>query len=125
MAPTRELAEQIHREVERLCYGKRLKICLLKKDTVNGGGYTNLSGDKSAFRAYDIIVSTPMRLLGLVRARAIDLSGVRFIALDEADKLFELNKRGKKDDTTTVMASTWTVMTVMRVKRRMRMRTRH
>ena len=35
-----------------------------------------------------------------MRARAIDLSGVRFIALDEADKLFELNKRGKKDDTT-------------------------
>ena len=34
-----------------------------------------------------------MRLLGLVRAGAIDLSGVRFIALDEADKLFELNKR--------------------------------
>ena len=54
----RELAEQIHREVERLCYGKRLKICLLKKDTVNGG-YTNLSGDKSAYRAYDIIVQYP------------------------------------------------------------------
>ncbi len=92
LAPTRELAEQIHREAERLCQGKRLKIYLLKKDTVNGG-HMGQSGDKSAFKAYDIIVSTPMRLLGLVRAGAIDLSGVRFIALDEADKLFELNKR--------------------------------
>ena len=35
-----------------------------------------------------------------LNSRAIDLSGVRFIALDETDKLFELNKRGKKDDTT-------------------------
>ena len=97
LAPTRELAEQIHREAERLCEGKRLKIYLLKKNTVNGG-HMSQSGDKSAFKAYDIIVSTPMRLLGLVRAGALDLSGVRFIALDEADKLFEVNRGAGKAD---------------------------
>lgn len=31
LAPTRELAEQIHREAVRLSAGKRLKICVLKK----------------------------------------------------------------------------------------------
>ena len=32
LAPTRELAEQIHREATRLCAGKRIKICALKKN---------------------------------------------------------------------------------------------
>jgi len=31
LAPTRELAEQIHREVLRLVDGRRFKICLLGK----------------------------------------------------------------------------------------------
>jgi ATP-dependent RNA helicase DDX52/ROK1 len=31
LAPTRELAEQIHREVLRLVEGRRFKVCLLSK----------------------------------------------------------------------------------------------
>jgi ATP-dependent RNA helicase DDX52/ROK1 len=31
LAPTKELAEQIHREATRLCAGRRIKICLLTK----------------------------------------------------------------------------------------------
>jgi ATP-dependent RNA helicase DDX52/ROK1 len=31
LAPTRELAEQIHREVQRLVEGRRFKVCLLSK----------------------------------------------------------------------------------------------
>jgi ATP-dependent RNA helicase DDX52/ROK1 len=33
LAPTKELAEQIHREATRLCAGRRIKISLLKKPT--------------------------------------------------------------------------------------------
>jgi ATP-dependent RNA helicase DDX52/ROK1 len=90
LAPTRELAEQIHREAERLCEGKRIRICLLKKSTVNNGHLGSATGgDKASFRQYDVVVSTPMRLVGLIRAGAIDLSGIKVVALDEADKLFE------------------------------------
>jgi hypothetical protein len=35
LAPTRELAEQIHREAVRLSTGKRLKICVLKKNVAS------------------------------------------------------------------------------------------
>lgn len=31
LAPTKELAEQIHREVQRLIEGRRFKVCLLSK----------------------------------------------------------------------------------------------
>ena len=72
-----------HREAERLCEGKRLRICLLQKKSVNN---THLSGnEKLSFRQYDVLVSTPMRLVSLIRANAVDLSGLRVIALDEAE----------------------------------------
>lgn len=106
LAPTRELADQIHREAGRLCEGKGLRICLLQKKSVNN---THLSGnDNNSFRQYDVLVSTPMRLVSLIRAKAVDLSGLRVIALDEADKLFEFQptrdsgdsrkSRGSDDD---------------------------
>lgn len=96
LAPTRELADQIHREAERLCEGKRLRICLLQKKSVNN---THLSGnEKLSFRQYDVLVSTPMRLVSLIRANAVDLSGLRVIALDEADKLFEYQSTGGGGD---------------------------
>lgn len=37
----------------------------------------------------DLVVSTPKRLVHLVKAKQIDLSAVEFLILDEADKLFE------------------------------------
>lgn len=36
-------------------------------------------------------MATPLRLLSVVRAQAIDLSSVQIVVLDEADKLFELD----------------------------------
>jgi len=90
LAPTRELVEQIHREAVRLCTGKRIKISLLKKST---SSMAQSKQDKSAFLSYDVLVSTPMRLVSLIRAGAIDLNNVEIIALDEADKLLELNDR--------------------------------
>lgn len=92
LAPTRELAEQIYRETERLCAGKKLKVCFLKKRTVNAA---HMHQERSAFNSFDILVSTPMRLLMLIRNKAIDLSNVSSIVLDEADKLFELDGHSK------------------------------
>lgn len=40
---------------------------------------------------YDVLIATPMRLVSLITAGAIDLSNVRIVALDEADKLFEID----------------------------------
>jgi ATP-dependent RNA helicase DDX52/ROK1 len=38
----------------------------------------------------DVLLANPLRLLGLVEAKKINLGEVRFLVLDEADKLFEL-----------------------------------
>jgi primosomal protein N' len=43
LAPTRELAEQIHREAVRLSAGKRLKICVLKKSIAAAALASNVS----------------------------------------------------------------------------------
>lgn len=84
LAPTRELAEQIHREAVRLCAGRRLKIGLLRKSSATG----------DAAVAFDLLVATPMRLLYLCRERACDLSHLKMVILDEADRLFELSSGG-------------------------------
>jgi ATP-dependent RNA helicase DDX52/ROK1 len=41
---------------------------------------------------YDILIATPLKLVSLIRADAIDLSRVEMIIMDEADKLLELEK---------------------------------
>eukprot|EP00428_Durinskia_dybowskii_P072319 CAMPEP_0170405656 /NCGR_PEP_ID=MMETSP0117_2-20130122/27298_1 /TAXON_ID=400756 /ORGANISM="Durinskia baltica, Strain CSIRO CS-38" /LENGTH=612 /DNA_ID=CAMNT_0010662787 /DNA_START=36 /DNA_END=1874 /DNA_ORIENTATION=- len=103
LAPTRELAEQIHREVLRLVEGRRFKVCLLSKK-ISSKAITGQ--DKGWSRKYDLIVATPLRLLSVVRAQAIDLSSVKVVVLDEADKLFDLEagkgnkakEEGEEDD---------------------------
>ncbi|CAM9260661.1 unnamed protein product [Ectocarpus fasciculatus] len=88
LAPTRELSEQIHREAERLSAGKRLKIGVLKKNVASAALGKQ---EKTSFDKYDILVATPMRLVTLIKAEVIDLSNVKIVVLDEADKLFEMD----------------------------------
>ena len=88
LAPTKELAEQIYRESLRLSSGRRIRISLLKKKE------TLLAiekHDKSMFASIELLISTPMRLLSLIRAQAIDLNHVEILVMDEADRLFELD----------------------------------
>jgi ATP-dependent RNA helicase DDX52/ROK1 len=88
LAPTKELAEQIHRETLRLSQGRKLKITLLKKSVA----MTAIASQSTAtLSRCDVLVATPMRLLTLIRNKSIDLSHVEIVILDEADKLFELD----------------------------------
>jgi superfamily II DNA/RNA helicase len=38
---------------------------------------------KAAYSKYDLLISTPMRIVALLRASAIDLSAVETVVLDE------------------------------------------
>ena len=38
----------------------------------------------------DVLVATPLRLKGLIEKKRVSLSAVRYLVLDEADKLFEM-----------------------------------
>ena len=86
LAPTRELADQIHREVLRLSAGRKLKVCLLKRSLIAA---LSARQDRLALGRYDVLISTPMRLVHMLQAELVDLSGVETVVLDEVDKLFE------------------------------------
>lgn len=84
VAPTRELAEQIHETAVSL--GKHTRIRSL---TVYGG--VNKNRQINALRrGAEIVVACPGRLLDLVGDKAIDLSHVEVLVLDEADRMFDM-----------------------------------
>lgn len=87
LAPTKELADQIDREVCRLKEGKGIRVCNLKKTTTQQASKEG----KNMFNKFDVLISTPLRLVSVLREDAIDLSSVHTIILDEADKLLELD----------------------------------
>jgi ATP-dependent RNA helicase RhlE len=84
VAPTRELAEQIHQATREL--GKHTKV---RSITVYGG--VNKKHQVDALRrGAEIVVACPGRLLDLVGDRAIDLSQVEVLVLDEADRMCDM-----------------------------------
>ncbi len=98
LAPTKELADQVFREVTRLGEGKRFKVCNLKKNVMNQALSTQ---GKTLFNKFDVLIATPLRLVSIIRAKVIDLSKVEIIVLDEADKLLDV--QGKQDDDDEIM----------------------
>ncbi|KAJ3286155.1 RNA-dependent ATPase rok1 [Borealophlyctis nickersoniae] len=85
ISPTRELAQQIFREMKKLCQTKPFKICVLTKT-----GNTSNDNVAAALHTFDILISTPLRLVHAIQTEAMKLSNVRHLILDEADKLLEL-----------------------------------
>ncbi|XP_055710865.1 DEAD box protein 52 homolog [Phlebotomus papatasi] len=88
VCPTRELARQILRECSRLCEGMNFKLHLITKTQKAEEVY---SPEKT--RRFDILISTPNRICFLLKENLLDLSGVQWLVIDEADKLFE--EKGK------------------------------
>ena len=84
VAPTRELAEQIHETAVSL--GKNTKI---RSITVYGGVNKKRQVD-ALRRGAEIVVACPGRLLDIVGDRDIDLSNVEVLVLDEADRMFDM-----------------------------------
>jgi len=84
VAPTRELAEQIHEAIDEL--GRATK---LKSVAVYGGVNKNPQIQKLRGGA-EIVVACPGRLLDLADQGAADLSGVEILVLDEADRMFDM-----------------------------------
>jgi ATP-dependent RNA helicase RhlE len=84
IAPTRELAEQIHEEIGGL--GRRTG---LKSVTVYGGVGFNPQVDKLK-RGAEIVVACPGRLLDHINQDTIDLSSLEVLVLDESDRMFDM-----------------------------------
>jgi ATP-dependent RNA helicase RhlE len=84
VAPTRELAEQIHESLRQL--GKQSG---LRSVTVYGGVGINPQITKLK-RGAEIVVACPGRLLDHIKQSTIDLSHLDVLVLDEADRMFDM-----------------------------------
>ncbi|MDF7801695.1 DEAD/DEAH box helicase [Pontiellaceae bacterium B1224] len=98
LAPTRELAKQVQKQLFRFT-----------KYTDRIFSYVACGGDKidlqieALKRPTQVLVATPGRLMDLVRRKAVDLSNVKTVVLDEADEMLKL---GFRDDIDQVLKLT-------------------
>lgn len=84
LCPTRELAQQVsHDAIELVKYCRGLRVA-----TVMGGMPYQLQLAK--LNNADLVVATPGRLLDLQRTFQIKLDKVRFLVVDEADRMLDL-----------------------------------
>ncbi|MCL7419371.1 MAG: DEAD/DEAH box helicase [Methylobacter sp.] len=84
LAPTRELAVQVHESVKT--YGKYLP---LYAEAIYGG--VNINAQiRNLHRGCDIIIATPGRLIDHVLQKNVDLSRVEILVLDEADRMLDM-----------------------------------
>ncbi|KAM8742687.1 putative ATP-dependent RNA helicase DDX52 isoform 1-T1 [Acanthopagrus schlegelii] len=99
ISPTRELASQTYRELLRLSEGVGFRVHIIDKASLAAKKYGPQSSKK-----YDILVSTPNRLIFLLNQDppALDLSSVEWLVVDESDKLFEGGKTGFREQLATV-----------------------
>jgi ATP-dependent RNA helicase DeaD len=84
LAPTRELAVQVTDEITRFA-----KHTGIRAATIYGGQSINLQLDKLR-RGVQIIVATPGRLIDHIKQGSIILDDVRFVVLDEADRMLDM-----------------------------------
>lgn len=84
VAPTRELAEQIHVSIGQLGSATRLRSC-----AVYGGVSFNPQIQKLRSGA-EIVVACPGRLLDHLSRRTISLANLEILVIDEADRMFDM-----------------------------------
>ncbi|WP_339137336.1 MAG: DEAD/DEAH box helicase [Candidatus Electrothrix sp. GW3-4] len=81
LTPTRELAEQVHENIQLLGQGTRLQSCTLY------GGVSKASQIQKLKQGMDIVVACPGRLLDHLNSKTVDLSSIEILILDEADQM--------------------------------------
>lgn len=84
LAPTRELAIQIHKDAEVLGRYSEFRMAL-----VYGGVDYDKQRDEVA-AGVDILIGTPGRLIDYFKQGVYSLKGIRALVLDEADRMFDL-----------------------------------
>jgi len=84
LSPTRELAQQIDEQIFALGYHSGISSA-----TIIGG--EDFSRQANALRAgVDIIVATPGRLIDQMKVLDVDFSNIKFLVLDEADRMLDM-----------------------------------
>lgn len=84
LAPTRELAQQIQVEANKLAKDMNLPTVSVV------GGMSSEDQIRALQNGARIITGTPGRLIDLFKERALDLSRVEILVFDEADRMFDM-----------------------------------
>ena len=87
IAPTRELAMQVQRELAWVYAEARIRIATCV------GGMDSRDERRALERGAHLVVGTPGRLRDHITRGALDLSAVRAVVLDEADEMLDLGFR--------------------------------
>ncbi len=99
LSPTRELGLQIAKQLFKFTKFIPKKIFI---ETVYGGAYID-EQIRSLRRPTHIVVATPGRLVDLLERKAIDLSQIKTLVLDEADEMLSM---GFKKDLDAILSGT-------------------
>jgi superfamily II DNA/RNA helicase len=84
LTPTRELANQVNENIKQFS-----QFLPIKSGVVYGGG--KMAAQTSMLKqGLDILVATPGRLLEHLHLHNVDLSQVKFLVLDEADRMLDM-----------------------------------
>ncbi len=84
LTPTRELAQQVHASFVRYSQGLSVHSVV-----VYGGASINVQLD-ALKQGCDVLIATPGRLLELIMKNLVDLSGLKSLVLDEADRMLDM-----------------------------------
>ncbi|MGQ0751577.1 MAG: DEAD/DEAH box helicase [Betaproteobacteria bacterium] len=84
LAPTRELAAQVEESVRT--YGRYLQL----RSTVVYGGVDIAPQTRALHAGVEVLVATPGRLLDHLQQKAVNLSRVEILVLDEADRMLDM-----------------------------------
>ncbi len=84
LAPTRELAVQIHKDAEAIgCFSDFNNVVIF-------GGMDHEKQRRELKDAIDILVGTPGRIIDYARGGDLDLSHVEILVIDEADRMLDM-----------------------------------
>jgi ATP-dependent RNA helicase DeaD len=95
LTPTRELAEQVSVSLKTISDKKPLNII-----TVYGG--VSIDNQITNLQSANVVVATPGRLLDHIKRRTINISKVKLLVLDEADRMLDM---GFIDDVERIIRS--------------------
>ncbi|KAB1200971.1 DEAD-box ATP-dependent RNA helicase 37 [Morella rubra] len=84
LSPTRELSMQIHEEARKFSYQTGVRV------VVAYGGAPINQQLRELERGVDILVATPGRLVDLLERARVSLQMIRYLALDEADRMLDM-----------------------------------
>ncbi len=98
LCPTRELADQVSREIRRLArFIPNVKVLTLC------GGVPLRPHLASLAHEPHLVVGTPGRILELIQKEALPLKGIKVLVLDEADRMLDM---GFADDLRSIIEAT-------------------